>query len=273
TKLYEAGPAYDGYSSVAYPDYLDWRDGARSFTQMAAFSSFDASVTIGGDAEHMRALWGSAELLSVLGASPALGREIAPDEDKLHGTPVALVSYPLWQTEYGGRGDVIGRRIKVESDTFTIVGVLPAGFSLRRPDILLPLGQRNSPVMQGREFHPNIEVIGRLKPGVRLEQAQAEMTGVAAALAEAYPKTNKGGTAVVRPLFDDVVGNVRPTLWLLLGAVSLVLLIACANVANLLLARAEGRRRELAMRAALGAGTPRLIRQLVFESVSLSVIG
>jgi predicted permease len=274
TKIYEATSVFDGVSTVAYPDYLDWRDSARSFAQMAAYVPFDASITIDGEAEHVRALWGSAELLSLLGASPVLGRGIVPEEDKLHGTPVALISYSLWQTHYGGRGDVIGRRITVESDMFTIVGILPAGFSFGRPfDILLPLGRRNSPVMQGREFHAGIQVIGRLKPGVRPGQAHAEMTAIATALADRYPKTNKGWTAVVRPLLDDVVGNVRPTLWLLLGAVSLVLLIACANVANLLLTRAEGRRRELAMRAALGAGYPRLIRQLVLESVLLSLIG
>src|SRR5262249_27032372 len=155
----------DAIGSVAYPDFLDWHTEARSFSHMAAMVAIDGSVTMEGDAEHMRVLWASADLLPTLGVVPARGRTITPEEGTLHGPPVVLIGYALWQKHYGGRDDVIGRRLKVEGDTFTIVGVLPPGFVLRGSDLMVPLAQRDNPVMKSREFHPGIRVMARLKPG------------------------------------------------------------------------------------------------------------
>ncbi|MGH9583355.1 MAG: ABC transporter permease, partial [Bryobacteraceae bacterium] len=216
----------------------------------------------------------SASFLDVLGVHPVLGRNFTPEQDKLGAAPVVIISYSFWQQRFGGHHNAIGSRIVLNGKGYTVIGVLPARFRFfdRRP-ILTPIGQANEIGMQRRDFHPGIQAIARLKPGVTREQANAELRLIADRLARAYPETDANYTFRSIPLKRQIVGNVGSMLFLLAGAVGLVLLIACANVANLFLARSISRAREFALRAALGASRWRLIRQLLTESLLLSFAG
>ncbi|HWX39857.1 MAG TPA: ABC transporter permease [Blastocatellia bacterium] len=219
----------------------------------------------------------SSELFSVLGITPAKGRAFLPEEDRPGGAPVVIISYSLWQRRFGGSPSAIGMPLVFDGKPYTVVGVAPAGFDLGGEyedvvtDVMIPLGQDSSPNMQNREAH-RIRVWARLRPGATLAEAQTELALAGSHLAEQYPKSNKGRTFIAAQL-RPYIGDVRSTLWLLLGAVGLVLLIACANIASLLLARAVSRERDLAMRVALGATRGRLVRQCLTESAVLGIFG
>jgi predicted permease len=266
-------------ASISYPNFLDWQRENHTFVSMAAFRQDDFSLTGVGEAEHIRGEMVSADFFSTLGVSPSAGRFFITDEDRIGGVPVAVISSGLWKRKFGSALDVIGKRLALNGTDYTIIGVLPAGFHLRlqnfaeNNDVYIPIGQWTDVVFHDRSAGLGMKAIGRLKPGVTLEQARADMDAIANRLADAYPVADKDSGITVMSLKESMVGEIEPFLFLLLGAVGLVLLIACVNVANLVLARSTSRTREFAIRSALGASAPRVLRQLLTESSLLALAG
>ncbi len=260
-----------GEQKLAYPDFLDCRRESRSL-DLAGWLFNGGTLSDPGDPEYVDLREITAGFFSVLGVPITQGRAFLPEEDRPGGAPVAILGHDVWQRKFGGSADAVGRSLVLNAKRYTIVGIAPADFRLDgEAGIFTPLGQDKAPFLQGRRAHP-IGTMARLRPGATIGQAQAELALVGRNLAVQHPDTNRDRTFMVQRLRPNVDG-VGSTLWLLMGAVGLVLLIACANVASLLLARALARTRELAMRAALGAGRGRLIRQCLTESAVLGVSG
>jgi predicted permease len=264
--------------SISYPNFLDWKQENQSFSFFAVMRSYGYNLTASGPAEALNAELVTADFFPMLGVKPVIGRLFTSSEDVIGVGNVVAISSSLWERKFGSSPDVLGKAITLDGKNYTIVGVIPAGFDLplrnfQASDIYAPMAEWTNSALPNRSAGLGIHGIGRLKPGVSIEQARADMGGVTRRLAEIYPESDKGTGATLTPLKEAAVGKVRPFLLLLLGAVGIVLLIACVNVANLLLARSTGRSREIAVRSALGAGMGRLIRQMLTESVLLAVAG
>ena len=262
-----------GQHSPSYPDFLDWRDESRTFAKMAAVNNREFNLSGIAQPENISGYAVSPNLLSLLGVRPILGRDFLPEEEKPGTAPVALLSYRLWVSHLGGDPDAVGRSISLDGRNFTIIGVLPRSFRLpEETDVVAPIGVWVAD-FKDRGDRGDMAVIGRLAPGATPTQAKAEIEGIAARLAEEYPTTNSGVGAMLTPLRDEFLGDMRAEILVLFGAAMFVLLIACVNVANLFLARAATRTREIALRQTFGASRGRLVRQMLTESFLLSALG
>jgi len=264
--------------AVAFPDFLDWQTRQQTFTGLSASLIIGGVLSGDGEAERVFGRAVTRNFFATLGTPMHLGRPFTADEDQPGGAPAIVLSYALWQRRYARDAGVVGRATNYNGERYSIVGVLPPTFDFygranANNDIFVPLGRlREQSFMQTRLDHP-VQVVGRLQPAVSLERARTDLAGIASALEQEHPGTNRGVAVTVTPLLEDYVGDMRLTLTVLLGASWLLLTIACINVANLLLARASTRRQEIAVRLALGARRGRILRQLLTESLLLSAIG
>jgi putative ABC transport system permease protein len=266
---------HDGATPVAPANYLDLAAQSQSFANIAAAQWWEPNLTGREQPEHLRGLQLTAQMFQVLGVSPMLGRTFNADEDQPGRERVVVLSHRLWQRRFGGDAGVVGQQVTFDGESYTVIGVMPADFQFApfwatRAELWSPLNLAPRASNRGGR---SLRVFARLKPDVTRAFAQAEVTTIFQRLEQQYPETNKGLAIAVQSLHEQVVGKTRPALIILFGAVSFVLLIACANVANLMLARATSRQKEIALRTALGASSTRIARQLLTESVLIALIG
>jgi predicted permease len=276
--LSESKPNFE-FGSISYPNFRDWQRENHSFSSMAIYRAYAFSLTGSGEAEQVSGELVSSDLFPLLGASPSIGRGFGPEEDQVGAAPVALISTNLWRRKFSSSQDILGKSVTLDGRGYTVIGVIPESFHFVAPsfperrDIFVPIGQWSNPLLQQRAAGLGIHGLGRLKPGVTFAQAQADMDAVSRALTAAFPDADKGIGAKLSPLRRAMLGHEQRFLLVLLAGVGFVLLIACVNVANLLMARSTGRAREFAIRASLGASQRRVVRQLLTESVLLALAG
>jgi predicted permease len=260
---------------INYLNFQDWQRETQTFSSLAIYRNQDYNFIGTGEAERLTGYMISADFLSTLGAMPVLGRTFRTDDDQVGAAPVVILGGGFWKRKFGASLEIIGKPMLLNGTSYTIVGVIPAGFTFygRDRDVYTPIGQWTDVNFRDRRVDVSSHGIGRLKAGVTLEQARADMDGIAQNLAVAYPEADKNVGIKLVSMKEDIVGNVQPFLIVLLAAVGFLLLIACVNVANLLLARSMGRSHEFAVRAAMGASQGRVIRQLLSESILLAGLG
>jgi predicted permease len=273
-QLTETRPGF-GEMSVAYPNYLDWRSAQHSFEDLSVYRRDDFNLTENSEPETLHGAFVTASYFKVMGLAPKLGRVFSEREDRAGGANVVVLSEALWRRAFGGDPQIIGRIVTLNWISYEVIGVMPAALvNPANVDVYAPFGYYASrPYLNQRGSHPGLYGLARLKAGVSLAQAEAEFRVICNGFALRYPDSNAGNGVKFTPLLESAVGEYRETLWLLLGAVGFVLLITCANLANLLLARAAGRRQEIAVRTALGASRGRIMAQLLAESGLLALLG
>jgi predicted permease len=259
--------------SVAGPNFLDWHAQNQSFSGLAAYFTNGFNLTGTGEAQRINSAYVTPDFFNIFGVTPELGRMFLPDEFKAGGNNVVIIADGLWRRVFGGDPAILGKPVTLSGQSFTVVGVLPATFqSPSNEDLWTPLQADNALLTRARGSHW-LQVFGRLKPGVPLSAARADMDTIAGRLRQQYPDSNDSRGVVVVSLQERRVASIRLALLVLQLSVGFVLLIACVNVANLLLARSETRRKEMAVRATLGAGPARVLRQLLSENILLALVG